>query len=186
MTKRCAAALGAASAHRRFRNSSCVELLHNLRAGQPRADRPQPGGPAGVHDADRLSARPAGLCRGSRHPAEVYAGRAGTGITRRHRHQAGRAGCCGRWFTRVSAKTNRRPKSAARCRTGSSPLPPLGRNRHRPALVSTKPDVLHAPTVEDAVDHQGQSFNTRLPTRPVAAVENDRSSIVLRQSFRSI
>jgi hypothetical protein len=56
---------------RRRRARPCVELLHNLRAGQPRADRPQPGGPAGVHDADRLSARPAGLCRGSRHPAEA-------------------------------------------------------------------------------------------------------------------
>jgi hypothetical protein len=38
---------------RRRRARPCVELLHNLRAGQPRADRPQPGGPAGVHDADR-------------------------------------------------------------------------------------------------------------------------------------
>src|SRR6202035_2476528 len=56
---------------RRRRARPCVELLHNLRAGQPRADRPQPGGPAGVHDADRLFARPAGLCRGSRHPAEA-------------------------------------------------------------------------------------------------------------------
>src|ERR1700737_4752016 len=45
------------------------------RAGQPRADRPQPGGPAGVHDADRLSARPAGLCRGSDNPAQARRGR---------------------------------------------------------------------------------------------------------------
>ena len=60
---------------RRRRARPCVELLHNLRAGQPPADRPQPGGPAGVHDADRLSARPAGLCRGSHNPAQARRGR---------------------------------------------------------------------------------------------------------------
>src|SRR3984893_5077037 len=48
-------------------------------------------------------------------------------------------------------------------------------------LSFVEPDVFHPPTVEDAVDHEGQSFNVGLPTRPVAAVEDDWSSIVLRQ-----
>ncbi len=49
----------------------------------------------------------------------------------------------------------------------------------RKSLV--EPHVFQAPTVEDTVDHQGQSFNVRLQTGPVAAVEDDRSSIVIRQ-----
>src|SRR5215471_16162428 len=48
-------------------------------------------------------------------------------------------------------------------------------------ILPVDPDVFHAPAVEDAIDHQGQLFNVRLPTRPVAAVENDRSSVVLGQ-----
>src|SRR5215469_6810209 len=48
-------------------------------------------------------------------------------------------------------------------------------------ILPVDPDVFHAPTVEDTIDHQGQPFNVRLPTRPVAVVENDRSSIVLGQ-----
>ena len=71
---------------RRRRARPCVELLHNLRAGQPRADHPQPGGPAGVHDADRLSARPAGLCRGSHHPT---ASQKGAGIVLRDQRRPG-------------------------------------------------------------------------------------------------
>src|SRR5689334_24732526 len=48
-------------------------------------------------------------------------------------------------------------------------------------LSPIEPDVFHAPTVEDAVDHQGQPLHIRLPTRPAAAVEDDRSGTVLRQ-----
>ena len=49
-------------------------------------------------------------------------------------------------------------------------------------LISfVEPNIFHAPSVEDAVDHEGQPLNVRLPTRPLAAVEDDRSSIVLRQ-----
>src|SRR5262249_30772755 len=52
---------------------------------------------------------------------------------------------------------------------------------NRPFMSFVEPDVFHAPAVEDAVDHEGQPLNVRLPTRPAAAVEDDRSSIVLRQ-----
>src|SRR5215471_19858142 len=48
-------------------------------------------------------------------------------------------------------------------------------------ILPVDPDVFHAPAVEDAIDHKGQPFNVRLPTRPVAVVENDRSSVVLGQ-----
>jgi hypothetical protein len=48
-------------------------------------------------------------------------------------------------------------------------------------LLLVEPDILHAPPIEDTVGHQGQAFNIRLPARPVAAIENDRSRIILRQ-----
>src|ERR1700730_12409775 len=70
------------------------------------------------------------------------------------------------------------PRAACPCGV-SARQHPTAREAPEPLLV--EPDVFHAPTVEDAVDHQGQPFNVRLPTRPVAAVEDDRSSIVLRQ-----
>jgi hypothetical protein len=46
---------------RRRRARPRIKLLHLLRPRQPRPHRAQPGGPAGVHDAIRLPARPAGL-----------------------------------------------------------------------------------------------------------------------------
>src|SRR5258708_1711624 len=51
--------------------TATIELLLLLRPRQPRTYRPQPGGEAGLHDADRLSARPVGLRRRSHHPAQT-------------------------------------------------------------------------------------------------------------------
>jgi hypothetical protein len=61
------------------------------------------------------------------------------------------------------------------------PLPDRIWPRKRVNLLLFEPDILHSPPIEDTVDHKGQPFNVWLPTRPVAAVENDRSSIVLSQ-----
>src|SRR5260370_27698024 len=43
------------------------------------------------------------------------------------------------------------------------------------------PIVLHAPAVEDAVDHYRQPLHPRLPARRAAAVIDDRPGAVLRQ-----
>src|ERR1700680_664531 len=44
-----------------------------------------------------------------------------------------------------------------------------------------EPDVLHAPPVDDAVDHHRQPLHPRLPARRAAAVIDDRPGTVLRQ-----
>jgi|SRR5215469_4502952 len=51
----------------------------------------------------------------------------------------------------------------------------------RPRRLFIEPGVFHAPTVEDAVDHQGQPLHVRLTTGPAAAVEDDWAGNVLRQ-----
>src|SRR6266446_1315982 len=44
-----------------------------------------------------------------------------------------------------------------------------------------EPDVFHAPAVVDAVDHQGQSLDIRLPAGRAAAVKDDRPGDIFRQ-----
>src|SRR6516164_1906102 len=44
-----------------------------------------------------------------------------------------------------------------------------------------EPDVLHAPAVGDAVDHDRQSFHIGLPAAGTSIVKDDRASIVLGQ-----
>jgi hypothetical protein len=52
---------------------------------------------------------------------------------------------------------------------------------HLHLRLFVEPDVLHAPAVEDAVDHHRQPLHPRLPTRRAAAVIDDRPGAVLRQ-----
>src|SRR5438552_7660883 len=44
-----------------------------------------------------------------------------------------------------------------------------------------EPDVLHAPAVEDAVDHDRQPLHMRLPAGRAAVVKDDRPGAVFRQ-----
>ena len=44
-----------------------------------------------------------------------------------------------------------------------------------------EPDILHAPAVEDAVDHDRQALDIRALAGAAAAVENDRPHIVVGQ-----
>jgi len=49
----------------------------------------------------------------------------------------------------------------------------------RPLFV--EPDVFHAGTIGDAVDHDRQPFHPRLPAGRAAVVKEDRSGAILRQ-----
>src|SRR5439155_26125104 len=54
-------------------------------------------------------------------------------------------------------------------------------SRNAPALLLVEPDILEAPPVEHAVDHDLQTLEARLPARRKAQVIDDRARLVLLQ-----
>src|SRR6516162_11953376 len=50
-----------------------------------------------------------------------------------------------------------------------------------PARLLVEPDILHAPAVGDAVDHDRQPFHMGLPAAGTSIVKDDRASTVLGQ-----
>jgi len=71
---------------------------------------------------------------------------------------------------------------------GSTTKPPRSSIRafavthaERASRLLVEPDILHAPAVEDAVDHDRQAFDIGALAGAAAAVENDRPHIVVGQ-----
>src|SRR5690242_13948253 len=64
--------------------------------------------------------------------------------------------------------------------TSASTAPYSQATRRIGGPLFVEPDVLHPPAVEDAVDHQSEPLDMRLPARPIATVEDDRPGIILR------
>src|SRR6516225_10078279 len=52
----------------------------------------------------------------------------------------------------------------------------------RDRMLVVEPEVFEARAVVDAVDHQGQPLNPRLPAGRLTGVEDHRADIVLRQA----
>src|SRR3984893_15487580 len=79
-----------------------------------------------------------------------------------------------------------KPGTARSKATSNAPVA-AGARRFRAICVSAvrglfvQPDVLVAPAVVDAIDHDGQPFHPGLPTGSAARVEDDRTSAVLGQ-----
>src|SRR5438552_15132955 len=72
---------------------------------------------------------------------------------------------------------------ARRCSimSASSPCPSSPRPLVSCKSLLVEPDILHAPAVEDAVDHDGQPFDVGLPAGSAAPVIDDRPGAILGQ-----
>src|SRR5215468_12750639 len=79
--------------------------------------------------------------------------------------------------SRTRCRSHRRRASSAALAAG------LGRSARRmpPTRLLVEPDVLHAPTVGDAVDHDRQPFHIGLPAAATSIVKNDWPGAVLCQ-----
>src|SRR5215831_18811209 len=79
--------------------------------------------------------------------------------------------------SRTRCRSHRRRASSAALAAG------LGKSARRmpPTRLLVEPDVLHAPTVGDAVDHDRQPFHIGLPAAATSIVKNDWPGPVLCQ-----